>query len=54
MPDAGTIGLGGEDITRLPPADRPIGYVPQSFALYPHLTVYREHCLSAAASRSAR
>jgi multiple sugar transport system ATP-binding protein len=38
-PDAGTIRLGGEDITRLAPAERQIGYVPQSFALYPHLTV---------------
>jgi multiple sugar transport system ATP-binding protein len=38
-PDAGTISLGSQDITRLPPRDRPIGYVPQSFALYPHLTV---------------
>ena len=38
-PDGGTITLGGRDITRLPPAQRPIGYVPQSFALYPHLSV---------------
>jgi ABC-type sugar transport system ATPase subunit len=38
--DAGTIRLRGEDITRFPPADRNIGYVPQSFALYPHLDVY--------------
>jgi ABC-type sugar transport system ATPase subunit len=38
--DRGNIELGGRDITRLPPALRPIGYVPQSFALYPHLSVY--------------
>ncbi len=38
-PDTGTIALAGRDITALPPAARPIGYVPQSFALYPHLTV---------------
>lgn len=38
-PDAGRIVLGGRDITDRPPAERPIGYVPQSFALYPHLTV---------------
>jgi multiple sugar transport system ATP-binding protein len=39
-PDAGRIVLGGQDITDLPPAARAIGYVPQSFALYPHLTVF--------------
>lgn len=39
-PDAGQIMLGGEDITDRAPAARAIGYVPQSFALYPHLTVH--------------
>ena len=39
-PDAGRIELDGRDITDLPPAERSIGYVPQSFALYPHLTVF--------------
>jgi len=39
QPDSGQILLRGEDITRLPPAERNIGYVPQSFALYPHLSV---------------
>jgi ABC-type sugar transport system ATPase subunit len=38
-PDAGRIILRGEDVTHEPPADRNIGYVPQSFALYPHLSV---------------
>jgi ABC-type sugar transport system ATPase subunit len=38
-PDAGRIVLRGEDVTREPPAERNIGYVPQSFALYPHLSV---------------
>ncbi|GGD98024.1 ABC transporter ATP-binding protein [Aureimonas endophytica] len=38
-PDAGRILLSGRDITATPPAERPVGYVPQSFALYPHLTV---------------
>ena len=38
--DAGRILLDGQDITELPPAARAIGYVPQSFALYPHLTVF--------------
>ena len=38
-PDSGRIVLRGQDITSVAPADRNIGYVPQSFALYPHLTV---------------
>lgn len=37
--DSGRILLRGQDVTSLPPADRNIGYVPQSFALYPHLSV---------------
>lgn len=39
-PDAGTMVLNGEDITGTSAAQRAIGYVPQSFALYPHLTVH--------------
>lgn len=39
QPDSGQILLRGHDITHLPPAERNIGYVPQSFALYPHLSV---------------
>ncbi len=39
---AGHIRLGGRDVTRLPPAERGIGFVPQDGALFGHLTV-REH-----------
>ncbi len=39
-PDAGSVVLRGRDVTRVPAADRNIGYVPQSFALYPHLSVH--------------
>jgi ABC-type Fe3+/spermidine/putrescine transport system ATPase subunit len=38
-PDAGAIELGGEDVTRVPTEERGIGYVFQSYALFPHLTV---------------
>ena len=31
--------LRGQDVTHVPAADRNIGYVPQSFALYPHFSV---------------
>ena len=37
--DSGSIQLRGEDVTNAPAADRSIGYVPQSFALYPHISV---------------
>jgi ABC-type sugar transport system ATPase subunit len=39
---AGRIMLQGEDVTRLKPAARGIGYVPQDGALFPSMTV-REH-----------
>jgi putative spermidine/putrescine transport system ATP-binding protein len=38
-PDAGTIFFDGEDITALPPEQRDIGMVFQSYALFPHMTV---------------
>ena len=38
-PTAGTIRVGGRDITRLPPHRRNTGMVFQSYALFPHLTV---------------
>jgi ABC-type sugar transport system ATPase subunit len=39
QPDTGRIILRGQDVTHEAPAERNIGYVPQSFALYPHLSV---------------
>jgi len=39
-PTTGTVRLRGADVTRLPAAERNIGYVPQSFALYPHISVH--------------
>jgi ABC-type sugar transport system ATPase subunit len=40
MPDSGRILIDGQDVTRRPAAERRIGYVPQSFALFPHMNVY--------------
>lgn len=40
-PSAGEICLGSEDITRLPPYRRNIGMVYQNYALFPHMTVFR-------------
>jgi spermidine/putrescine transport system ATP-binding protein len=39
QPDAGTIEVGGEDITRRPAYRRPVNTVFQSYALFPHLDV---------------
>jgi putative spermidine/putrescine transport system ATP-binding protein len=40
-PDAGAIRLDGSEITRLPAHRRNMGYVFQSYALFPHLNVAR-------------
>ncbi len=39
-PDIGKIFLRDKDITHLPPERRNIGYIPQNYSLFPHLTVY--------------
>jgi ABC-type sugar transport system ATPase subunit len=39
-PDQGEIYLRGADVAKASAADRNIGYVPQSFALYPHYSVF--------------
>ena len=39
-PTSGKIFLGGEDITNLPPYKRPINMMFQSYALFPHLSVW--------------
>lgn len=39
-PDAGTLTISGRDVTHAPIAGRGVSMVFQSFALYPHLTVY--------------
>jgi multiple sugar transport system ATP-binding protein len=39
-PTSGRVWIGERDVTRLPPRDRDIAMVFQSYALYPHLKVY--------------
>src|SRR5712692_1519129 len=39
-PDAGRVWIGGQDVTRLMANKRSIGFVFQSYALFPHLTVF--------------
>lgn len=38
-PEEGKIWVNGRDITNLPPEEREIGYMPQDYKLFPHLTV---------------
>jgi putrescine transport system ATP-binding protein len=38
-PDSGSLLIGGEDVTLLPPYKRPVNMMFQSYALFPHLTV---------------
>jgi putrescine transport system ATP-binding protein len=38
-PDSGRIVVDGQDITRLPPYQRPVNMMFQSYALFPHMTV---------------
>src|SRR6185312_9742276 len=39
-PTAGSIMIDGRDVTKLPPAERDIAMVFQSYALYPHMSVF--------------
>src|SRR6185369_13938862 len=40
-PSTGRIAIDGEDVTRLPPEQRPTGMVFQSHALWTHMNVFR-------------
>jgi spermidine/putrescine transport system ATP-binding protein len=41
VPDAGTIAVGGADVTYLPPERRDCNMVFQHYALFPHMTVFQ-------------
>ena len=40
MPDTGSVTLGGQDITALPATKRQVNTVFQSYALFPHLSIF--------------
>ena len=39
-PTEGSVWIGGEDVTHRPPYRRPVNQVFQSYALFPHLTIF--------------
>jgi iron(III) transport system ATP-binding protein len=39
LPTSGTITIGGNDVTRIPPSERDVSMVFQSYALFPHMSV---------------
>jgi spermidine/putrescine transport system ATP-binding protein len=53
-PDGGTIRLAGQDITRLPPNQRPVNTVFQSYALFPHMSVFDNVAYGLRAERRPR
>ena len=44
-PTAGTISIGGRDVTSIDAMDRNIAMVFQNYALYPHMNVFRNMAL---------
>lgn len=52
-PDAGSVALGGLDLARVPPQQRRVALMFESYALYPHLTV-RGNALSPLQAPSGR
>jgi putative spermidine/putrescine transport system ATP-binding protein len=53
-PDAGSVRLDGEEITRKPPHHRDVGVVFQNYALFPHLTVAENVAFGLEARRARR
>ena len=48
--DKGRVEVGGRDLSTAAPADRAIAYVPQSYGLFPHLTLIEQLCFPAGAA----
>ena len=53
-PDCGRILVGGQDITTLPPEQRPVNTVFQNYALFPHLNVWENIAFGLRMSRRPR
>lgn len=53
-PTAGRVLIGDEDVTTLPPYSRPTGMVFQSYALFPHMSVFDNMAYGLRAQRFAK
>ena len=53
-PTAGRVFIGEEDITNVPPYARPTALVFQSYALFPHMTIYENVAYGLRARRTSR
>src|SRR5690349_8331112 len=51
---AGEIRIGGNRVNEMPPAGRKIAIVFQSYALYPHMTVYRNMAFGLKFTRASK
>ena len=54
LPDSGTVAIGGRDVTDLPPRQRNLSMVFQSYAIFPHMKVRDEHRLRPRHAQHAR
>ena len=45
-PDRGRISIGGRDVTRLPPEEREVAFMPQTYSLFPRMTVWENATFS--------
>ncbi len=54
LPDAGRVRVGGADVTRVPPHRRGLGFVFQSYALFPTKTVFENIAFALALRGDAR
>jgi ABC-type Fe3+/spermidine/putrescine transport system ATPase subunit len=53
-PDAGSVSIGGRDVTWQPPNRRAVGMVFQHYALFPHMTVFQNVAYGLRVRRLAR
>ena len=51
---SGAVWIGGQDVTRLAPARRGVSMVFQSYALYPHMDVYRNIAFGLTLAKTAK
>jgi ABC-type sugar transport system ATPase subunit len=53
-PDSGAVFFGNEDVTHLPPYERDVSMVFQDFALYPHMSVFKNLASPLSAKKLSR